>query len=542
MKKKIALLLAMVMSVSMLAACAPKDGGNSPAPTGSGAGTPAEGGTVVVGLSYEPDIMDVYSTHMMGDVTATFIEGLAYPDENMEWQPWLATEIPTVDNGGIVLHDDNTMDVTWHLREGVKWHDGEPFTSADVKFTWEALCNPDWNAESKGDAAYVDSIDCPNDYTVVCHFNRQTPDFMQSLFTFGIFPKHICEGLDMNDPNNAYHLNPIGTGPFKFKEWKHGEYIEVVKNEDYWGEPAHLDSIVFRFITDENTRISQLKSGEIDFAYGLSFQNYEEYANVEGTTTITQSMNSWRYLDFNCEVPGLDDANVRHAISCAIDRQSIVDKLFNGIPTVWYQPWMSTDPYHVDGFVSEWAYDPEKAAQILDDAGWVLNADGVREKDGVTLDFEISCKTGSAVDEAIELVVIDALGKLGIKVTANNAAASTFTANMYEGKYELGCGGYITPPGATRSMMYSSTGALNRGHWYNDEFDKLSHQIDVEMDDAARKELVAQALEVFDEGLPQLVLFNNAEVIVMNSKLKGVNLNPSNFTHFMNAQTWYLEQ
>ena len=113
---------------------------------------------------------------------------------------------------------------------------------------------------------------------------------------------------------------------------------------------------------------------------------------------------------------------------------------------------------------------------------------------------------------------------------------------MYEGKYELGCGGYITPPGATRSMMYSSTGALNRGHWYNDEFDKLSHQIDVEMDDAARKELVAQALEVFDEGLPQLVLFNNAEVIVMNSKLKGVNLNPSNFTHFMNAQTWYLEQ
>ncbi len=541
MKKKIALLLAAVMVMALaLSACT---GSKEPNETPSASGTPSEGGVAVVALGYEPDIMNTYSTHLMGDVQATMMEGLLRPDENMEYQPWLATEVPTVENGGIVLNDDGTMDITYHLHEGVLWHDGEPFTSEDVKFTWEALCDPDWDAESKGDAADIDSIDCPDDLTVVCHYNKQTPDFAQTIFTFGIMPKHICEGLDMNDPNNAYHLNPVGTGAFKFKEWKHGEYIELVKNENYWGEEKpHLDGIVFRFITDENTRIAQLKSGDIDFTCNLSFQNYEEYANIEGTTVAVQPLNSWGYIDFNTTRPGLDDVNVRHAISCAIDRDAIVDQLFNGLPTAWYQPWMASDPHHVDGFVSAYSYDMEKAAQILDDAGWVLNADGVREKDGVKLEYEISCKAGGAGDEAIELVAVDSLDKLGIKLTVNNAAASTFTANMYAGEYDLAIGRYITAPGASRTVMYASDGLLNRGKWYNDEFDALSHKIDVEMNDEARKELVEQALAIFDEGMPQVITYNNADVIVMKSNLKGVNLNPTNMTHFMNPQTWYFEQ
>lgn len=253
--------------------------GGEGAESGSGAaaaGDPVQGGDLVIALSYEPDTLNVYATHLMGDVQAFAVEGLLVPNEHMEYIPVLAKEVPTVENGLIVLHDDDTMDITYNLREGVQWHDGSgELTSADVKATWVALANPDWTAESKQGVDEIDSIDTPDDYTVVCHYNRQTPDFAQCLFTFGIMPAHLIEGVDMNDPNGEYNSTMVGTGPYKFVEWVRGDHITLERNEDYWGEEGpYLDTITIRFVTDENTRINMLKSGEIDFTYGIGFANY----------------------------------------------------------------------------------------------------------------------------------------------------------------------------------------------------------------------------------------------------------------------------
>ena len=531
MKRFLAILLAAVLTLGTLSAWAEEE--------------PKMGGDVVIGLSYEPDTMNVYSTHLLGDVQAMMIEGLLVPGSDMEYEPALAKEVPTVENGGIVLNDDGTMDITYHLRDDVYWHCGEKLTSADVEYTWEAVKNPDFEAESKDGCDDIDSIECPDDYTVVCHYNKQTPDFAQTLFTFGIMPKHDIEGLDLNDPNNGYNDSPCGTGPYKFVEWVRGEYIKLERNDNYYGDNGpYLDTVTFRFITDENTRINMLKAGEIDFTYGISFTNYDQVKDIEGYEVVVNSLNSWRYLDFNQTVPGLDDVNVRRAISCAIDKQALVDQLFNGIPTAWDQPWMSSDPFHVEGFESEWSYDPEKAVQLLEDAGWKLGSDGVREKDGVRLEFVTGCKSGSAIDEAIQQVVIAYLSQVGIKVTVENYAASTWTAMMYDGKYQLGGGGYITSPGATRTVMYANKdagGFLNRGGWVNDEFTELCQQIDTEMDAEKRKELVAEALKIFDSELPQLILFNNAEVDVISTKLKGFKFNPTNMTNFCQASGWWLD-
>lgn len=533
MKKILAVFLAVALALSGTAALADSE-------------EPKMGGDLVIGLGYEPDTLNVYSTHLLGDVQAMIVEGLLVPNADMEYVPQLATEVPTVENGGIELHDDGTMDITYHLRDNVYWHCGEKLTSADVAYTWECLKNPEFEAESKDGVDDIESIDCPDDLTVVCHYLRQTPDYAQTLFTFGIMPKHDIEGVDMNDPNNGYNDQPCGTGPYKFVEWVRGEYIKLERNDNYWGDNGpYLDTVTFRFVTDENTRINMLKTGEIDFTYGIGFPNYDQVSEIEGTTTIVHPLNSWCYLDFNQKVPGLDDVNVRRAIACAIDKQSLVDQLFGGIPIAWDQPWMSSDPFHVDGFQSEWSYDPEKAAQILDDAGWVMGSDGVREKDGTKLEFVISCNSSSANYVDVEQVIIGFLSQVGIKATAENAAASTWTANMYAGEYEMGVGGYITSPGATRTTMYANPdegGLLNRGSWINDEFTALANQMDLEMDEQARKELVEQALAIFDSELPQLVVYNNTEIDVVNENLKGFEPNPTNMTNFCQSAGWWLDE
>ena len=530
MKKFLALLLAALFILTCAGAMAEEE-------------TPRMGGDIVIALSYEPDTMNVYSTHLLGDVQAMVVEGLLVPNGDMEYVPVLVKEVPTVENGGIVMDTEaGTMDIIYHLREDVRWHDGEPFTSADILATWEALKNPDWDAESKGGVDDIDSIELPDDFTAICHYNKITPDYAQSLFTFGIMPKKYIDGVDMNDPNNGYNNTPVGTGPYKFEEWVPGEYIKLVRNDDYYGDNGpYLDSVIFRFVTDENTRINMLKSGEIDFTYGVGFTNYDQVKDLPGYNVIVHGLNSWRYMDFNHATPGLDDPDVRRAIVCAINKEALVNQLFNGIPQVWDQPWMPSDPFHVEGFQTEWTYDVDKANQLLDDAGWVMGSDGVREKDGVRLDFICIARPGT-VDAYIGPVIVSDLSKVGIKVTTEEYASATWADMMYKGEYQIAIGGYITSPGATRTKMYAIGGSLNRGNWNNQEFSDLCAQIDVELDTAKRKELVAEALKIFDSELPQMVIYANTEIDVVTEKLHGFIPNPTNMTNFCQSAGWWLSE
>ena len=151
-----------------------------------------QGGTLTVGLGYEIDTLNPYATGFLGDVQAAVLEGLVAPDSNAQYVPVLATEVPTLDNGGIKLSaDGKTMTVTYKLREGVKWSDGEPFTAEDVAFTWNAVKNPDFLAESKDGTDDIDSIDTPDPLSVVVNYNTVAPDFASTLFTFG-FCQSMC--------------------------------------------------------------------------------------------------------------------------------------------------------------------------------------------------------------------------------------------------------------------------------------------------------------------------------------------------------------
>ena len=236
----------------------------------------------------------------------------------------LATQVPSVRNGGIkVAADGKTMTVTYRLRPGVKWSDGQPLTSADVKFTWEAVKNPKFIAESKDGTEDIASIETPNATTVVVNYKRVAPDFMSTLFTFGILPKHALEGKDLN--TDSYNEKPLGTGPFRVKEFRRGQYVILERNPFYWRKDSkgvqlpYLDGMIFKIIPDSNTLVTQLRTGEVQLAYSIPYSQVKQIDGVPGLRIVKNNVLSWQHLDFNLKtVDAFKDPNVRKAFAYAI--------------------------------------------------------------------------------------------------------------------------------------------------------------------------------------------------------------------------------
>ena len=212
------------------------------------------GGTLTVGLSYDLDTLDPYASGFLTDVQSTYLEGLVAPNENAQYVPALAQEVPTLANKGIRLTADGSkMIVTYKLRPNIKWADGTPLTSADIKFTWEAIKDPKYLGPEKDSANKIEKIDLPDASTAVISYNQIVSGFKASLFTYGILPRHILQGKDLN--KDPFWDKPFGAGPFKVTEFKRGQYVIVERNQNYWraGSLPYLDRIVFKIIPNTNT-------------------------------------------------------------------------------------------------------------------------------------------------------------------------------------------------------------------------------------------------------------------------------------------------
>src|SRR5262245_44173424 len=182
------------------------------------AGTPPSNDLLIVGYDREPDTLNRFSTHILEDIQTCVIEGLTTTDEKMNVVPLLATDVPTVENGGVHLRSDGGMDVTWKLRPGVNWHDGVPFTSDDVKFTVEAINSPNYKPESTDGFDRIGSVDTPDPLTVVVHYKELYAPY-DIQFIRGALPRHVLQGRDI-DRAQDYNRNPLGTGPYRVAEWR----------------------------------------------------------------------------------------------------------------------------------------------------------------------------------------------------------------------------------------------------------------------------------------------------------------------------------
>ncbi len=334
--------------------------------------------------------------------------------------PNLAAEIPTQENGGI---SEDGLTWTIKLRPDVKWHDGTPFTAADVAFTLDVLMDPKVTVRSRNGHDHVETYEAVDDHTVRVKLKDSFAPYMVSWQKTSIIPKHILSGTDINIA--PFNTNPIGTGPFKFKSRVAGSQIEFEPNPDYHGGAPKLTSLIQKYVPDQQTLYAQFQTGEVDIydLQGIPPLLYAKAKTLPGCKIELSPMPFVEFIYFNCGKPQFSDKRVRKALYMAVDKKGWIDAVFYGVPlpTLSFLP-----PNHwaYNKNLVDPGYDPAKAAALLDEAGWKVGADGVREKDGVRLSFTMSTTVGAKAREQAQQLVQQNFKKINVEMTIKNMPAS----------------------------------------------------------------------------------------------------------------------
>ncbi|MGH9336029.1 MAG: peptide ABC transporter substrate-binding protein [Vicinamibacteria bacterium] len=358
-----------ILGIAIVVGCAGDGGREASRPTND---------LLIVGYDREPDTLNRFSTHILEDTMICISEGLTVWNERMEAVPVLAETVPSPENGLVRVMEDGRLRVTWKLRPGIRWQDGARFTSKDVAFTVAAINDPEYNPESTEGFDLIESVATPDDVTAVVTY-REIYAAYQDQFWRGALPSHVLAGKDLSS-FPEYDRKPIGTGPYRVKEWRTGEYLLLERNEEYWrGVPA-IRQILFRFLPSSNTRMNQLRAGEVHVVDNVPLDKIDEIEGAPGVRVSRVMGNSYAHLALNLrEVPAFRDLRVRQAVAHAIDRRAIAEDVLEGEVAVSdsvIQP-MS---WAFNPEVSFYAYDPARSKELLREAGYEdEDGDGIVE-------------------------------------------------------------------------------------------------------------------------------------------------------------------
>lgn len=356
-----------------------------------------------------------------------------FDDENNP-HPLLVSEIPSVENGGISA--DGKV-ITLKLRDDLVWSDGEPLTAEDFKFTYEMTINPANTVASTYPYDLVKSLETPDERTVILTFDEPFAPWLGVLW-HGILPAHILKPVfdaDGTIDNAEWNRAPtVGCGPYVFQEWESGSFARFVANENYWLGKPKIDEIFIRFVPDDASQIAALKAGDGDLGTFFAYPDVPglEQAGIEILKVYSGYNEVWYFLlRPDKGHPALQDVRVRQAIAMAFDRFSLVEDLLLGLTKPAVSMWDNM-PY-VDPTLEPWPYDPERAKQLLDEAGWIdTNGDGVRDKDGTELVLTYGTTTRE-VRVDTQAVAQQQLAEVGIKVELLNYDSDIYFKGYGEG-------------------------------------------------------------------------------------------------------------
>jgi peptide/nickel transport system substrate-binding protein len=451
--------------------------------------------------------------------------------------PILATEVPTLENGGI---SKDGLTITYKLRHGVKWQDGAPFTSADVKFSWQAIMNPANNVATRTGYNLVRSVDTPDLYTVVFHLKQRFAPAVNTFFAESdtpefIVPKHLLGNLP-NLNNAKFNFDPVGTGPFKFSKYVRGDRLEFVANANYFMGKPKLKQIVVKIIPDENTSLNELRAHEIDWIFEASPELYGQVKSLPGVRPLLISQNQVLELLMNLRNPILSDVRVRRAIAYAIDKQTLVDKVTFGTAAAAddeHPPFMWA---HVGGM--SYPYDPAKARALLAQAGWTPGPDGILRKDGRRLSLELSTNYSNVTRRSAEVLLQAYLRAAGIDTSVKNYLGEQFFAPLgmggvlASGKFDLALSGWIggiDPDDSVRFMCRAfPPDGQNNTHYCNAQMDAAQDVALTHYDEATRKRAYETIQKLIFRDMPQDFLWWPRQLQPISVDFKGFAPNPVN--------------
>jgi peptide/nickel transport system substrate-binding protein len=420
------------------------------------------------------------------------------------------------------------MTYTFNLQENVKWHDGKPFTSADVVFSTKVFL-PEVNPRARAVLAHVADVEAPEPHTVVFKMKQPFGPFLGSFVpsNMPMVPKHIYEGTDFR--TNPANQTPIGTGPFKFKEWQRGQYIHLVRNEDYWkpGRP-YLDEIYFRILPDASARAFALETQQVDVA-GPDTVELFDIARLTGLPHLTATnrgsefASPMTWIEINHRVAPLNDKRFRQALLYAIDRNFLKDRVWFGHGVVPNGPIASSIRFH-DASIKPYPYDPKRAEALLDEMGLKRGPDGTR----VTLSF-LPLPYGETWKRMGEYIK-QALGRVGINVTLETTDPAGWLKRVANWDYQLAADRLqqFGDPAIGVARTYLSSNIKkgvpfnNTMGYENPAVDDLFARAARAVDEGERQKLYSEVQKILVEDVPVAWMLEIKTPTIYNKKFTDV--------------------
>lgn len=489
--------------------------------------TPKRGGTLVVAADTEPRNLNpaIVASNGVFYVSSKIVEPLVEMAADGKFTPLLATAWEGSPDGKAI---------TFRLRSGVKWHDGTPFTSADVAFSalevWAKLQN-------FGRVLFKDltAVETPDATTAIFRFAQPTP--LQLILNAApavtaVVPKHLLQGSDIE--KNPYNQKPVGTGPFKFGEYKPGEYYRLDRNPDYWdaGKP-YLDRIIYRVLPDRGAVAAAHEAGEIQLSAfsAVPLAELPRLAKVPGLKVVREGYDGITYaltLEINHRRAEFQNVLVRRALAHAIDQRYIVETIFKGYASLAVGPIPASAGAFFDGSVARYPFDVAKAEALLDQAGYKRGADGTRFAVKLLPApwFEQTRQAGDYVRQALRAVGIDAT------IVANDPAGHT-KAVYTDHAFDLAIGSpvYRNDPAISTTILYQSglpagVPFSNQYGYADPEVDRIIAEAQRESDPAKRVALYARFQQIVADQVPQLFLAHFTFITVASDRLRDIATNP----------------
>ncbi len=542
---RIKLFTVLILLGLILSAC----GGNLPA-TEPAAGGGGGGGTVALIIPEEPAGLNRYlaDAALVYQVSDATVIGLTTPNEKGEYAPRLAAELPAI--------SDDNQTVTWKLREGLKWSDGEPITSDDIKFTWEAVSNPNSGTYNQtGGFDLIESIETPDELTAIVHYSEPYVGYL-GQFSAALLPRHAT-GKPEEMTTWAWNTKPVVAGPFVVTDWRSGESISMERNPNYYEEgKPYLDKLVFRIIPEAASQTALMKQGEAQVHLWPGEDKVDYDSVLEGAAQQVLVPGIWNMaVDFNLSRPGDDDPSasaphpmlgdirVRQAISHAIDYDTLINDVLNG------QVSPSTNPFAYGWYKCDlprmYNFDLEKARQLLAEAGWVEGSDGIRvadgalyAEDGTRLSLELQGYTTFEPLERTEQFIVENLKAAGIEANIQNYDFSIIFGSFADGApskigdYDMliyDRGYYLEPQGDVETTYLSTSipssdnpDGGNVFRWENPKADEAIAAAGGTFDQTARRDAYCELGKLIQEDAVQNYIYLFQDGYGFSSRLEAI--------------------
>jgi peptide/nickel transport system substrate-binding protein len=408
---------------------------------GSSTGGADAADSVVIGVASEPDTL----SPLLGygkDGNSKIFDGLLARDADLKLKPALAESLPRVGDGGLTY--------TYTLRDGVKFSDGEPLTSADVVFTYRTVLDARTNNTSRSELDAIKEVRAVGDDKVVFTLKYPYAPFAGRT-VLPVVPEHVAGEQDPN--TGAFNTEPVGTGPYVLTGWSKGEKLTFEANPAYWGGAPKVKKVTMAIIPDDDVRATRLRSGDLDGAV-LPPDLAATFRNDTGKKTYDAKTYDFRAVTLPTTNEVTGDRAVRQALDAAVDRRAMVDKILDGAGRPAYGPLPVGDPWFAQGI--ERTHDLAEARRILDRAGWKTGDDGIRVKDGQRASFTLLYPSGDKVRQDHALAYASDAKKAGIEVTAESATWEVIEPRMGNTAVLAGFGSSGDPDFVLYTLLHSS--------------------------------------------------------------------------------------